>query len=161
VIAGDASACVCAVVPLDQRLDDADAAVVGRVRGYGKPDPERAQRVLTFDVDTRVKGDVSGQVQGVDARRIFVRVPLRTDCDVTVAPGTRTGLLLTRLPSGAWYASQCSLVGAGQLVAVGGEPRGGTIKVVIGFGILALVLLWAFRRLQKGSRPDLPDAPKP
>ena len=119
------------------------------------------RRVLTFDVDTRVKGDVKGEVQRAGTRRIVVQVPLNTDCDVTVEPGTTTGLLLTRLPGGGWYATACSLVGAGELVAVGGEPRGGTIKVVIGLGILALVLLWAFRRLRKGSRPDLPGAPNP
>ena len=154
-------ACVCANVPLDQRLDDADAAVVGRVRAYAEPDSDIPMRVLTFDVDTRVKGDVSGQVQGVDARRILVQVPLHTDCDVTVEPGTTTGLLLTRLPSGGWYATACSVVDAGRLIAAGGEPRGGAIKVVIGLAILALVLLWSFRRLKKGARPHLPGAPEP
>jgi hypothetical protein len=53
------------------------------------------------------------------------------------------------------------VVDPGQLVAEGGEPRGGPIKVVVGVAILAVVLLWAFRRLRRGSRPDLPGAPEP
>lgn len=161
MLTGEATACVCADLPLDQRLDDADAAVVGRVHGYGETDADVPARVMFFDVDTRVKGDVEAQVRGVDARRILVRVPLNTDCDVTVKPGTTTGLLLTRLPSGGWYATACGIVDPGRLVAVGGEPRGGTIKVLIGFAILGLVLLWSLRRLQKGKRPHLPGAPRP
>ena len=157
----DASACVCASIPLAQRLDDADAAVVGRVRGYANSGSDVSQRVLTFDVDTRVKGDVEGQVAGIEARRILVRVPLGTDCDVTIEPGTTTGLLLTRLPTGGWYATACSVVDAGRLVAAGGEPRGTAVKVAIGLAILALVLLWSLRRLKKGTRPHLPGAPGP
>jgi hypothetical protein len=71
------------------------------------------------------------------------------------------GLLLTRSADGAWFASACSVVAPGVLVAAGGEPRGGVIKVVVGFFILGLVLLWAFRRLRRGARPDLPGAPEP
>lgn len=132
---------------------------MGTVRSYAEPDSDVPMRVMSFDVETRVKGDVPGQVPGIDARRIFVRVPLKTDYDVTVAPGKTTGLLLTKQPSGAWYATGCSVVPAAQLVAEGGEPRGGTIKVGLGAIILVLVLLWALRRLRKGARPDLPGAP--
>jgi flagellar biogenesis protein FliO len=35
------------------------------------------------------------------------------------------------------------------------------IKVGIGILILILVLTWALRRLRKGTRPDLPGAPRP
>jgi hypothetical protein len=34
------------------------------------------------------------------------------------------------------------------------------IKVVVGLFILGIVMLWAFRRLRKGTRPDLPGAPR-
>lgn len=133
---------------------------MGKVRSYAaQPDSDVPMRVMTFDVETRVKGDVPGQVPGIDVRRIFVRVPLDTDCDVTVPPGATTGLLLTKQPSGAWYATACSVVSAGLLVTEGGEPRGGPIKVAIGVLILGLVLLWSLRRLRNGSRPDLPGAP--
>jgi MYXO-CTERM domain-containing protein len=46
-------------------------------------------------------------------------------------------------------------------VTVGGEPRGGVIKVVLGIAILALVLSWALRRKARGTRPRLPGAPEP
>jgi hypothetical protein len=107
-----------------------------------------------------VKGEVPTQVQDSDVRRIFVRTPLNTDCDVTVEAGTTIGLLLTKQPGGAWYATACSVVPAGQLVTEGGEPRGGPIKVAIGAVILGLVLLWALLRRRRGSRPNLPGAPQ-
>ena len=158
-LASPAAACVCADAQVEERLDGADAAVVGKVRSYATPDADVPIRVMTFDVETRVKGNVPNQVEGSDVRRIFVRVPLHTDCDVTVEVGTTTGLLLTKQPGGAWYATACSVVPAALLVTEGGEPRGGPIKVAIGIVILALVLLWALRRLRKGARPDLPGAP--
>ena len=146
--------------PVEERLEGADAAVVGTVRGYAEqPDADVPTRVMTLDVETRVKGDVPNQVPGSDTRRIFVRVPMTTDCDGTVETETTIGLLLTKQPSGAWYATACSVVPAGQLVTEGGEPRGGPIKVAIGAVVLALVLLWALLRLRKGSRPNLPGAP--
>ena len=46
------------------------------------------------------------------------------------------GLLLTRGPAGEWQGTACSVVGAGELVAEGGEVRGGGIKIVIGVLIL-------------------------
>jgi len=118
-------------------------------------------RVMVVDVEQRVKGDLGSPDEGLGARQILVRTPLHTDCDVTIEQGTTTGLLLTRLPGGGWYATACSVVEPGPLVAEGGEPRGGVIKVGVGIVILVLVLLWALRRLKRGTRPDLPGAPRP
>jgi hypothetical protein len=152
--ASPASACVCANEPLSDRLDNADAAVVGRVVAERKGDLKGApQLLLTVDVEQRVKGDVE--------RTIQVRSPYGSDCDVVVPKDEPVGLLLTRAPDGAWLASACSVVEPGPLVAEGGEPRGGVIKVGVGIVILALVLLWALRRLRRGTRPDLPGAPRP
>ncbi len=152
--AGGARACVCAAQPLDERLDDADAAVVGRVVAERAGELRGApQRLLTFEVDQRVKGDVD--------KTLVVRSPLRTDCDLVVPRDEAIGLLLTRSPDGAWLGTACSLVDPGRLVAAGGEPRGGAIKVVIGLGILAIVLLWALRRRRRGTRPQLPGPPRP
>jgi hypothetical protein len=148
-----AGACVCADMPLSERLDDADAAIVGRVVGERIGETNGApQRLLTVEVDQRVKGDIGGT--------IVVRSPSGSDCDLLVAKDEPTGLLLTRAPDGGWLGSACSVVAPGQLVAEGGEPRGGVIKVGIGIVVLGLVLVWALRRLKRGARPDLPGAPR-
>ena len=150
--AGGAEACVCAAVPLVERLDDADAAVVGRVVDERASELRGApQLLLTVEVDQRVKGDVD--------ETLVVRSPLRSDCDLVVPRNEAVGLLLTRAPDGAWLGTACSVVEPGRLVAAGGEPRGGAIKVVIGLGILAIVLLRALRRRRRGTRPQLPGGP--
>ena len=154
-VAGDATACVCAAAPLDERLDQADAAVVGRVVADETRDLRGIpQRLLTIEVDQRVKGEVE--------RTLVVRSPSGTSCDIdgTVSKAP-IGLLLMRAPDDGWLGSACSVVGAGELVVAGGELRGGAIKVVIGIVILGLVLLSALVRLRRGSRPHLPGAPEP
>jgi hypothetical protein len=153
VLAGVAGACVCLEATVEERLDQADAAVVGRIVAERAGEVGGApQRLLTVEVDQRVKGDV--------ARTLVVRSPSGTDCDIEAPRGRQTGLLLTRAPDGAWLATTCSLVDAGQLVVAGGEPRGGPIKVAVGLVIVALVLLWSFRRLRRGARPELPGSPR-
>ena len=151
--AGVAQACVCADQPLDQRLEEADAAVVARLVGVREGQSFPPQRVLTFEVDQHIKGDVEGTFE-VDS------LP-QSDCALDVAENEPVGLLLTRGPAGEWQATTCSVVSAGELVAEGGETRGGAIKVVIGLLILALVLSWALRRRARGTRPRLPGAPEP
>jgi MYXO-CTERM domain-containing protein len=151
VLAGDAAACVCVEATVEQRLDDADAAVVGRIVSERVGDLNGApQRFLTVAVEQRVKGDVE--------RTVEVRSPFGGDCDIAVPRDTSTGFLLTSV-GGGWFATACSVVEPGQLVAAGGEPRGGPIKVVIGAVVLALVLGYALLRLRRGSRPQLPGAP--
>jgi hypothetical protein len=145
---------VCANTPLSERLDEADAAVVGRVVEQKSSEVAGAPvTLLTVEVDQHVKGDVG--------RSLVVRSPRGTDADVDVARDTAVGFLLSRAPDGTWLVSSCSVVRPGFLVAEGGEPRGGVIKVGLGIVILALVLLWALVRLRKGKRPDLPGAPQP
>lgn len=154
MLASPAAACQCVDAPISQRLDDSDAAVVGAVVAERRGELRGApQLVLTVDVQQRVKGDVDRVLQ--------VRSPSGTDCDVAVPRDKTVGLLLTRGPGGSWLATACSVVDPGLLVAAGGEPRGGPIKVVVGIVVLALVLLWALLRLRKGARPDLPGAPRP
>jgi hypothetical protein len=154
VSAGDAAACVCESAPLRERLDAADAAVAGRVVAESEGEVQGAPvRLLTFEVEQRVKGGVGGTIE--------VRTPSGTDCDVDVPRDEPIGLLLTEAPDGAWLATSCSVVSAAALVVEGGEPRGGTIKVGVGLLILGAVLLWAVRRRQKGARPNLPGAPEP
>jgi hypothetical protein len=153
-VPASASACVCQSMPLGERFDEADAAVVGRVVAEHDGEVKGAPvRFLTIDVEQRVKGEIE--------KPLVVRAPLHTDCDVDVPRGRTIGLLLTGIPGGGWSASACSVVAPGPLVAEGGKPRGGVIKVGVGLVILALVLLWALVRLRKGKRPDLPGAPQP
>jgi hypothetical protein len=155
VLASDAAACVCVQEPMSKRLDDSDAAVVGHVVATKKTELRGApQLLLTIDVEQRVKG------RGIDDP-LVVRAPLHTDCDVSVPRGRTVGWLLTKAPDGTLLATACSVVGPAKLVAAGGEPRGGVIKVVVGLFILGFVLLWALRRLKRGKRPRLPGAPVP
>jgi hypothetical protein len=152
--ASPAAAVVCANTPLSQRLDEADAAVVGRVVDARPAEVAGAPvTLLTVDVDQHVKGDIGPS--------LVVRSPRGSDADVDVTWNKAVGFLLMRAPDGTWLASACSVVGPGYLVAEGGEPRGGVIKAGIGIVILALVLLWALLRLRKGKRPSLPGAPQP
>jgi hypothetical protein len=152
------AACTCVAAPLEDRLDDADAAYVGGILRERETDVRGApQKLYTFEVHQQVKGDLPDQIE--------VRSP--PECDVrgagALAPAEdgSLGVLVTRSPDGVWVASACSLVSPEQLVTVGGEPRGGVIKVVLGIAILALVLSWALRRKARGTRPRLPGAPEP
>ncbi len=111
------------------------------------------QRTLSFEVDQRVKGDIE--------RTFEIESTAQTDCELDVEEDVPVGLLLTRGPGGEWQGTACSVVGAGELVAEGGEVRGGGIKIVIGVLILGLVLTWALRRKARGARPRLPGAPEP
>lgn len=148
-LAEGAGACVCIRAPIEDRLDEADVAIVGRIVDVTEGSTGGVpQRLLTVEVEQRVKGDVS--------RELVVRSPSGSDCDLVVATDRSVGLLLTRGKDGVLLGSACSVVDPGPLVVAGGEPRGGPIKVLVGFAILALVLLWSFRRLRRGSRPDLP-----
>jgi hypothetical protein len=152
--AGEAAACACINAPLEERLDAADAAVVGRLVSEQTRDLRGAQqRLITVEVTQRVKGDLG--------ETIVVRSPSGSDCDLPRAEGQRIGLLLERAPDGGWLGNLCGVVGAGELVAEGGEPRGGVIKVVLGVLILGLVLSWALRRRARGTRPHIPGAPEP
>ena len=155
VFAAEAAACVCAQEPMSKRLNDADAAVVGHVVAERRTALRGApQLLLTVDVEQRVKG------RGL-SDTLEVRSPLQTDCDVDVPRGRSVGWLLTKSPDGELLATACSIVNATDLVAAGGEPRGGAIKVAVGVVILGLVVLWALRRLRRGARPQLPGLPRP
>ena len=154
VLVGDAGACVCQDAPLEERIGQADAAVVAQLVSTRTSELNGAPvRLLTFDVAQIVKEELPD--------RIVVQSPSGTDCDLAPPEGELVGLLLTRSPTGIWLGSACSTVDARELIASGGEPRGGAIKVVLGVLVLLAVLLWALRRLRRGTRPDLPGAPQP
>jgi len=140
---------------MSKRLDDSDAAVVGAVTSRRQVDVHGSPALLlTIAVEQKIKGRHVPDP-------LVVRTPLHTDCDVNLANGERRGFLLTKAPDGTLLATGSSVVAATPLIAAGGEPRGGVIKVVIGFLILGVVVLWALRRLRRGARPELPGAPRP
>ena len=155
VVAGSALGCPQVNEPMSKRLDDSDAAVVGAVTSRRQVDVRGAPALLlTIAVEQKIKG------RHVPSP-VVVRTPLHTDCDVHLANGERRGFLLTKAPDGTLLATGSSVVAATPLIAAGGEPRGGVIKVVLGCVILGIVLLWALRRLRRGARPELPGAPRP
>ena len=152
------AACTCVEAPLEDRLEDADAAFVGEIVRERRTDLRGApQKLYALEVHQQVKGALPDQVE--------VRVPPACDIRASGAPPPAEdgsiGLLLARSPDGVWLATTCSVVSPEELVTVGGEPRGGVIKVVLGVAILALVLSWALRRKARGVRPRLPGAPEP
>lgn len=152
-LAGSVQACACLSQPIEERLAAADAAVVGRIVGPVRGSTSAGQRLLRVDVEQRVKGNVPSD--------LVIRAPSGTDCDLPDRTNKSVGLLLMEAPDGTLLGTLCSVASPGALVVAGGEPQGGAIKVLIGFAVLALVLLWSFRRLKRGARPDLPGAPRP
>jgi len=126
---------------------------VGRIVGPVSESADPARRRLRVDVEQRVKGDLP--------RELEILAPAGTDCDLPERTSRSIGLLLGREPDGTLVGNLCSIANPGRLVVAGGEPRGGVIKVFIGFVILGLVILWSYRRLKRGARPDLPGAPRP
>src|ERR687888_472193 len=121
-----ASACACSRESMSTRLDDSDAAVVGKVVATRRSELRgQPQLLLTIDVQQRVKG------RGLPDPMV-VRTPLETDCDVHVRLDRTVGWLLTKAPDGRFLATACSVVGPAALADAGGEPRGGVIKVVVG-----------------------------
>ncbi len=154
-LAGSALGCPQVTESMSKRLDDSDAAVVGAVTSRRQVDVRGAPALLlTIDVEQKIKGRHV-------PKPLVVRAPLHTDCDVSLANGQRRGFLLAKAPDGTLLVTGSSVVPATPLIAAGGEPRGGVIKVVIGCLVLGVVLLWALRRLRRGARPELPGAPRP
>jgi hypothetical protein len=152
-VAAPAAACVCVDAPLEERLEQADVALIGKIVDVDLVEDDGVRRrFLRVEVDQRVKGDIG--------REIVVRSPAGSDCDLEAPQNEFVGLLLERSDDGAFEGNLCSRVDPGELVAIGGEPRGAPIKVGIGLVILVLILLWSFRRLARGTRPQLPGAPR-
>jgi hypothetical protein len=154
-VGADAQTAACSApegVSLTQRLDGADAAVVGRVVAVRSRELRGLpQRLLAIDVDQHVKGSLP--------KEIVVWTPSGTACDLRPPLHKAIGLLLTRSPDDRLVATAASRVNPGELVVTGGEPRGGSIKVVVGLVFLLVVVFWALSRRRRGIRPELPGPP--
>jgi hypothetical protein len=139
VLAPSALALGCPNVPLDERLDAADAAFVGRVT------TERAAsggRVYRFVVDQNVKGPVGREVEVRSARRLVDAV------DKPIVHDEALGVL-ANLSGAELVTESCLLTDPGALLSASDEPRGNGIKVVVGLVILAAVLAYSIRRLRQ------------
>lgn len=139
VLAPSALALDCPNVPLDERLDAADAAFVGRVAG------ERAVatgNVYRFVVDQNVKGPVGREVEVRSATRLV------DAADKPILHDEALGVL-ANLSGAELVTESCLLTDPGALLSVSDEPRGNGIRVVIGLVILAAVLAYSIRRLRQ------------
>ena len=153
VLAGEAAAYTCPQTTLEQRLQQADGAFVGRSTGF-RPvgrDAGIPQRVYRFEVDQKVKGDI-GRIVGV-------RIPERAENGGQRIPEDVAAGLLVGRAGGAWVATRCGITDPGALLSVADEPRGNAIKVGIGILILAAVLGFSVRRLRRRTPPSGSLAP--
>ena len=149
--AAGAATVVCPNIPLPDRLEEADAAFVGRMTAQRA---EADGQVYRFDVRQRVKGPV-GSV--VEVRSVE---PL-TDADGRpLVRGEAVGVL-AELEGAVLTTSSCLLTDPGALLEVADQPRGLLLKLAIGFVLLGIVLAWSIRRRRRGTRPSLPGAPEP
>lgn len=146
---GDARALDCPFVPLERRLEGADAAFVGELV---------AQRSLA-DGEVLTRFDVRQQIRGTGGSEVEVRSerPLTDAEDRPLAAGTVVGVL-AELDGAALTTSSCLLTDPAALLAVSDEPRGGLIKIALGIVFTLLVVGWAIVRRRKGTRPELPGS---
>ncbi len=138
VLAPPALALDCPNVPLDERLDAADAAFVGRVTA----ERDTATGVVyRFVVDQNVKGPVGREIEVRSATRLV------DAADKPILHDEALGVL-ANLSGAELTTESCLLSDPGALLSVSDEPRGNGIKVVIGLAILAAVLAYSIRRLR-------------
>jgi hypothetical protein len=141
--AGAGAAFTCPQEPLEQRIEQADGAFVGRSTGFRQAGDDGGipQRVYTFRVDQRVKGDIGATVD--------VRIPaLAENGGQEIPPDVAAGVLAGDA-GGAWVTTRCGITDPGALLATFDEPRGQSIRLVIGLVILAAVLAYSIRRLRR------------
>jgi len=142
-VAGPAHAFTCPETPLGQRIDQADGAFVGRSTGFrvAEDDGGIPQRVYTFVVDQRVKGDIGTSVE--------VRIPALAENGGQEIPEDVAAGVLMGNAGGTWVTTRCGITDPGALLSTFDEPRGQGIKLVIGLVILAAVLAYSIRRVRR------------
>ena len=142
VLASSALALDCPNVPLEERIDAADVAFVGRVTERRPVADGVVYRML---VDQPVKGPVGREVEVRSA------APLVDDLDEPIVLDEALGVL-ARLDGARLVTESCLLTDPGALLSTSDEVRGNAIKIVIGLVILALVLAYCVRRLRSRQR---------
>jgi hypothetical protein len=137
-VANAADALRCPVSTVDQRLDAADASFVGSIVDSR---PAGDKRLYTFEIDQPVKGGLSDEVTLLSERLI--------DANGDTVGGDIDVGVFAQLEGGTYTTSSCGLVDPSLLLAAADEPRGGPIKLAIGFVILGAVLALALVRLRR------------
>jgi hypothetical protein len=147
LLAGDAAAFDCPNTPVDERLEAADVAFVGRLVSE-RPATSAGQRLYRFRVEKPVKGPLGPEIEVRSARLVDVEdTPVPIGADVGVLASTERGALVT---------SSCGLSDPAALLAGADEPRGEWIKLAIGIGLATAVIAYSVARLRRrGSPPRL------
>jgi hypothetical protein len=143
--APEAFALDCPNVPLEERLEVADVAFVGRVTDE-RPGAGGTGVVYRFVVDQRVKGSVGREVEVQAATRLV------DAADEPLVHDEALGVL-AQLDGARIETESCLLTDPGALLSTSDEPRGNAIKIVIGLVILGLVLAFSIRRLRRRELP--------
>jgi hypothetical protein len=151
--AASASALTCSTTPLVDRLAESDGAFVGPLLSVRRAPSIGGveRRIFRYKVKVEVKGDLGATVD------VLTQTGSR---GLQQVYGEDAGILMNRV-GGAWVSTICGQTSPAALLATADEPRGTFAKVAIGLVILGLVLLFAVRRLRRGTRPYLPGAPLP
>jgi hypothetical protein len=130
----------CPNIPVDERLEGADVAFVGRLLSE-RPGARPGQRFYRFRVEQRVKGPLGAEVEVRSSRLVDVEeTPVPIGADVGV---------LASVEQGAFVTSSCGLSDPAALLAGADEPRGEWIKLAIGVGIALAVVAYSVMRLRR------------
>lgn len=145
-----AAAVVCPNIPLEERLEDADAAFVGELV---------SQRPASAE-GTLYRFDVKQQIRGTGGSEVEVRAdePLTDAQDRPLTRGIVVGVL-AGLDGATLTTSSCLLTDPAALLAVADEPRGAPIKIALGILFTLAIVGWAILRRRRGTRPELPGPP--
>jgi hypothetical protein len=132
VAASGAGACSCARIDARERLQDADAAVIGTALRSEAVD---GRHLTHLQVERGFKADLGAEVV-VDTGR---EDGGGGDCSIKIPDGRRVGLFLYRNEAGVWASGLCGLVDPDELERGAGpvpEPLGrGTVALVAAIGL--------------------------
>jgi hypothetical protein len=135
----------CPNIPLDERLQAAEVAFVGRVTDE-RPAAQGPGVIYRFVVDQRVKGSIGREVE------VSAPVRLVDAADEPLVHDEALGVMAA-LDGARIVTESCLLTDPGALLSTSDEPKGDWIKIVIGLAILALVLAFSIRRLNRRELP--------
>jgi hypothetical protein len=139
---------------ITDRLHDADVGFVGHLVSVTpvKANGGLAQFDYRFAIDKAAKGRLG--------REVTVHAVQLVDLDnrpLTSAYHDTVGVIASPGAGGRLVTTSCGLVDAGSLLGAADAPKGGTIKVLIGLVIAALVIGYSILRLRKRGGAPRPN----